>query len=163
WKALDPAEREAALTEAIALWEEWLNADPETGSSGVYQMVGHKGDLMFIHFQSEEHTSELQSRENLVCRLLLEKKKTDADYRRVTDPDTLWAPSRARAAVAGGGAAAREAGQWVHRRQRAEGGGDARAPSHARLEVLAGEAPVFRPTPRRRRSCAACPCTTRFR
>src|SRR5690606_40914391 len=26
--------------------------------------------------KSEEHTSELQSRENLVCRLLLEKKKT---------------------------------------------------------------------------------------
>src|SRR5690606_41575451 len=30
----------------------------------------------FINFpRSEEHTSELQSRENLVCRLLLEKKK----------------------------------------------------------------------------------------
>src|SRR5436309_12161248 len=28
--------------------------------------------------RSEEHTSELQSRENLVCRLLLEKKKTSA-------------------------------------------------------------------------------------
>src|SRR5690606_41477431 len=27
--------------------------------------------------RSEEHTSELQSRENLVCRLLLEKKKGD--------------------------------------------------------------------------------------
>src|SRR5690606_40191395 len=27
--------------------------------------------------RSEEHTSELQSRENLVCRLLLEKKKND--------------------------------------------------------------------------------------
>src|SRR5690606_39571711 len=27
-----------------------------------------------INFRSEEHTSELQSRENLVCRLLLEKK-----------------------------------------------------------------------------------------
>src|SRR5690606_35718061 len=27
------------------------------------------------HVRSEEHTSELQSRENLVCRLLLEKKK----------------------------------------------------------------------------------------
>src|SRR5690606_40485141 len=27
------------------------------------------------HERSEEHTSELQSRENLVCRLLLEKKK----------------------------------------------------------------------------------------
>src|SRR5690606_41657040 len=31
--------------------------------------------------RSEEHTSELQSRENLVCRLLLEKKKTkDNEY-----------------------------------------------------------------------------------
>src|SRR5207302_11088938 len=28
-----------------------------------------------IRARSEEHTSELQSRENLVCRLLLEKKK----------------------------------------------------------------------------------------
>src|SRR5690606_40893602 len=34
------------------------------------------GMLLFhsYHFRSEEHTSELQSRENLVCRLLLEKK-----------------------------------------------------------------------------------------
>src|SRR5690606_40979448 len=31
--------------------------------------------LVLINFRSEEHTSELQSRENLVCRLLLEKKK----------------------------------------------------------------------------------------
>src|SRR5690606_40363504 len=30
---------------------------------------------VIIEFRSEEHTSELQSRENLVCRLLLEKKK----------------------------------------------------------------------------------------
>src|SRR5690606_40783431 len=29
----------------------------------------------FMPVRSEEHTSELQSRENLVCRLLLEKKK----------------------------------------------------------------------------------------
>src|SRR5690606_40637233 len=28
-----------------------------------------------VEVRSEEHTSELQSRENLVCRLLLEKKK----------------------------------------------------------------------------------------
>src|SRR5436309_5030686 len=28
-----------------------------------------------LRIRSEEHTSELQSRENLVCRLLLEKKK----------------------------------------------------------------------------------------
>src|SRR5690606_42062292 len=32
-------------------------------------------NLSFFN-RSEEHTSELQSRENLVCRLLLEKKKT---------------------------------------------------------------------------------------
>src|SRR5690606_15476785 len=30
-----------------------------------------------VAVRSEEHTSELQSRENLVCRLLLEKKKTN--------------------------------------------------------------------------------------
>src|SRR5690606_40215489 len=38
-----------------------------------------KGDtlnrLLDLRQRSEEHTSELQSRENLVCRLLLEKKK----------------------------------------------------------------------------------------
>src|SRR5690606_40995980 len=34
------------------------------------------GDAATLHaYRSEEHTSELQSRENLVCRLLLEKKK----------------------------------------------------------------------------------------
>src|SRR2546430_13719289 len=30
-----------------------------------------------LFFRSEEHTSELQSQSNLVCRLLLEKKKTN--------------------------------------------------------------------------------------
>src|SRR2546421_55829 len=30
---------------------------------------------MYVPFRSEEHTSELQSRSDLVCRLLLEKKK----------------------------------------------------------------------------------------
>src|SRR5436309_12484555 len=34
---------------------------------------GRRGRL--LSSRSEEHTSELQSRENLVCRLLLEKKK----------------------------------------------------------------------------------------
>src|SRR5690606_37918702 len=33
------------------------------------------GQIHRFSHQSEEHTSELQSRENLVCRLLLEKKK----------------------------------------------------------------------------------------
>src|SRR5690606_41663952 len=37
------------------------------------------------HRRSEEHTSELQSRENLVCRLLLEKKKEND-----TQPYAMW-------------------------------------------------------------------------
>src|SRR5690554_7732938 len=32
-------------------------------------------DMVLIRLNSEEHTSELQSRPHLVCRLLLEKKK----------------------------------------------------------------------------------------
>src|SRR5206468_10341523 len=32
-------------------------------------------DVVHVHERSEEHTSELQSRSDLVCRLLLEKKK----------------------------------------------------------------------------------------
>src|SRR5258707_11839350 len=32
------------------------------------------------HLRSEEHTSELQSRQYLVCRLLLEKKKKQTTY-----------------------------------------------------------------------------------
>src|SRR5437868_11939019 len=41
---------------------------------------GPRGRLLSGHigeFRSEEHTSELQSRFDLVCRLLLEKKKKD--------------------------------------------------------------------------------------
>src|SRR5256885_10473539 len=34
-----------------------------------------------LYFRSEEHTSELQSPCNLVCRLLLEKKKTNNNTR----------------------------------------------------------------------------------
>src|SRR6266498_4734271 len=36
---------------------------------------------VFLSRRSEEHTSELQSRPHLVCRLLLEKKKTNSDGR----------------------------------------------------------------------------------
>src|SRR3712207_8800339 len=39
--------------------------------------------------RSEEHTSELQSRQYLVCRLLLEKKNTQALRRRRRSPDHI--------------------------------------------------------------------------
>src|SRR2546430_3050565 len=38
------------------------------------QLVG-QGEVILREKRSEEHTSELQSQSNLVCRLLLEKKK----------------------------------------------------------------------------------------
>src|SRR3712207_8933565 len=43
-------------------------ADPQVAADG---QIGAAADA-----RSEEHTSELQSRQYLVCRLLLEKKKT---------------------------------------------------------------------------------------
>src|SRR5436309_12024795 len=51
---------------------------------------GYKGvdDLVAAVDRSEEHTSELQSRENVVCRLLLEKKKkAQAEHARALELD----------------------------------------------------------------------------
>src|SRR3712207_7575034 len=39
-------------------------------------------DAREVPGRSEEHTSELQSRQYLVCRLLLEKKKNNNNYKR---------------------------------------------------------------------------------
>src|SRR3712207_8185985 len=48
----------------------------EAGSErGPRVVVGARGSLSLGGTRSEEHTSELQSRQYLVCRLLLEKKK----------------------------------------------------------------------------------------
>src|SRR5436305_10129543 len=46
------------------------------------QPLGHLAGLVLGHFEvrSEEHTSELQSRPHLVCRLLLEKKNTNNGF-----------------------------------------------------------------------------------
>src|SRR5438874_7001357 len=45
--------------------------------------------------RSEEHTSELQSRRDLVCRLLLEKKKKiSTDFGSGYDPRTTTQPSK---------------------------------------------------------------------
>src|SRR2546430_10053000 len=45
------------------------------GEVGALVAGGRIGDLLAVEERSEEHTSELQSQSNLVCRLLLEKKK----------------------------------------------------------------------------------------
>src|SRR3712207_8519899 len=53
-------------------------SDRLTGLHGEAYLRGHLRHLVSMHkrYRSEEHTSELQSRQYLVCRLLLEKKKT---------------------------------------------------------------------------------------
>src|SRR5207302_9492469 len=53
---------------------------------------GRAGPAARRPVRSEEHTSELQSRENLVCRLLLEKKKkNDVRRRYVQAPEFMFA------------------------------------------------------------------------
>src|SRR3712207_8694512 len=47
---------------------------------GDLDAVGRVGAVI-SHLRSEEHTSELQSRQYLVCRLLLEKQKSNAPCR----------------------------------------------------------------------------------
>src|SRR2546427_8241410 len=52
-----------------------IQAFVDTGVDGE-RAVGHQqGAAVRCGLRSEEHTSELQSQSNLVCRLLLEKKK----------------------------------------------------------------------------------------
>src|SRR2546422_6810129 len=55
--------------------------------------------ILFTSLRSEEHTSELQSRLHLVCRLLLEKKKATPPPARRT-PSTRTRSRRRRRAVA---------------------------------------------------------------
>src|SRR2546430_11200065 len=67
----------------------WFNSDGNYqygDRAKVYAKAAEDGNLVVLRadasgqvrvlFRSEEHTSELQSQSNLVCRLLLEKKKT---------------------------------------------------------------------------------------
>src|SRR5260221_5113194 len=46
--------------------------------------------LLKRHDRSEEHTSELQSHSDLVCRLLLEKKKKRGIYRHIRAGNADW-------------------------------------------------------------------------
>src|SRR5947207_5783683 len=55
----------------------------------------------FVHvIRSEEHTSELQSHSDLVCRLLLEKKKSRLTQRAAASPDHTRASLSASSALA---------------------------------------------------------------
>src|SRR5690242_21529449 len=68
---LEPPEMLDALTpKALCKMAEILDLPTDLVSLGGDKMMQHR-----LYRRSEEHTSELQSHVNLVCRLLLEKKK----------------------------------------------------------------------------------------
>src|SRR2546430_10833559 len=56
-------------------------------------LVGAAISVVLIVYRSEEHTSELQSQSNLVCRLLLEKKNNTSGDRHHRGLGTVrWSP-----------------------------------------------------------------------
>src|SRR2546427_8405224 len=59
-------------------------------------LIGQDAVVLAEKARSEEHTSELQSQSNLVCRLLLEKKKQKYNQynRRAHKPTTVWKTCR---------------------------------------------------------------------
>src|SRR5690625_6132951 len=78
-----PARHRRALPgRAVRLF---LNATPRfCARSAISRLLSCRDDDVFRKGRSEEHTSELQSRGHLVCRLLLEKKNIT-----YTNHDTL--------------------------------------------------------------------------
>src|SRR2546430_12692929 len=56
-------------------WEHWRLAGEDLRMGALRELAGETQTLPGSYRRSEEHTSELQSQSNLVCRLLLEKKK----------------------------------------------------------------------------------------
>src|SRR3712207_7870289 len=71
----DPLDPGHQLDEVTHVAEE--GARPLERRPDLQLLVESRSDLKHVHTskRSEEHTSELQSRQYLVCRLLLEKKK----------------------------------------------------------------------------------------
>src|SRR3712207_7270704 len=73
-------------TEAIAeaVGSTGLSLSPIEREAYEAAVAATRAELGDHAFRSEEHTSELQSRQYLVCRLLLEKKKTNLFYIRLS-------------------------------------------------------------------------------
>src|SRR5207249_11185406 len=65
-----------AILESNAGWLPFWLGRMDDHTHGRNSVMGKSEKLRMRPSRSEEHTSELQSRFDLVCRLLLEKKKT---------------------------------------------------------------------------------------
>src|SRR5205814_9127705 len=66
----------SAATSGTASTCSWATAARTTPSCPTASAAGQLGVVLAAVARSEEHTSELQSLRHLVCRLLLEKKKS---------------------------------------------------------------------------------------
>src|SRR2546428_5567926 len=74
-----------SLHDALPIFWQTIEGLHEVTAGGAYGFLieDPKDSLVTVAngvLRSEEHTSELQSRSDLVCRLLLEKKKKHASY-----------------------------------------------------------------------------------
>src|SRR2546430_3751909 len=97
----------SASAMAASSWpSSWFSARGAIGSStsssirttccprAVTRVLEVVGRAAATTMRSEEHTSELQSQSNLVCRLLLEKKKKRKTYRHVRVIESDYEPNR---------------------------------------------------------------------
>src|SRR5690606_39826868 len=71
-----------SLHDALPIYLEMRPDAPAHGQLLGLHDLGARSRPGIVGARSEEHTSELQSRENLVCRLLLEKKKKNQNPNR---------------------------------------------------------------------------------
>src|SRR5690606_41555890 len=71
--------KEAATEFSKALQAGPRQPGPYVALGELYRKWDYTDEAIKVTSRSEEHTSELQSRENLVCRLLLEKKNRHLD------------------------------------------------------------------------------------
>src|SRR2546427_7648551 len=79
-RMLEGSELAACFTEPALLDKALRGAQDNDFAALRFEASLHRvgGDALPVHVtRSEEHTSELQSQSNLVCRLLLEKKKKE--------------------------------------------------------------------------------------
>src|SRR5438034_6443476 len=71
-----PASLEALRAKWVTLVRHLEAAQVAHGDLQHGNILVRGGSIQLVDYRSEEHTSELQSHSDLVCRLLLEKKKT---------------------------------------------------------------------------------------
>src|SRR5438132_4352260 len=79
-----------------SIWSFFVDGSPATRFVALGRDKLAEIDASLLGTRSEEHTSELQSHSDLVCRLLLEKKKRINNPRRFPNSESQTTPPRRR-------------------------------------------------------------------